>query len=245
MNFDELLDRCESPLEKDLLRALYPVLSEQHREELVTQYLMEDLPQITLPDLAFPEKKIAIYCDGYRWHNERKSFIRDRQQSRELQLRGWIVLRFAGREIREDMESVISTIQQALEMLSQTLPEDRIDVQRRIAILNDEFRHQIYLYAFGMLNQTSGRFIITKRIKALTTEQQIEICEQVKEFNNFTPDIDPDGEHDFGAIDISGIGEIFWKIDYYDNEQMEWGSEDPSNPAQTFRVLTIMFADEY
>ena len=245
MTFNELLNRCKSPLEKDLLRALYPELSEPNREELAAQYLIQELPQITLPDFAFPEKKIAIYCDGYKWHNKMKSFIRDRKQSRELSLRGWIVLRFAGREIREDMDSVVFTIQQALEMPSQTLPESRIDVQRRIAILNDEFRHQIHLYASGTPNQTLGRFIITKRIKALTTEQQMEICEQVKEFNNFTPDIDPDGEHDFGSIDILGIGEIFWKIDYYANEQMEWGSEDPSNPAQTFRVLTIMFADEY
>ncbi len=245
MTFDELLNQCESPLEKNLLRALYPELSEPDREGLAAQYLIQELSQITLLDFAFPKKKIAIYCDGYRWHNEMQSFIRDRRQSKELQMQGWTVLRFAGREIREDMENVVFTIQQALEMPSQTLPEDRVDVQRRIAILNDQFRHQIYLYALGMLNQTSGRFIITKRIKTLTTEQQIEICEQVKEFNDFTPDIDPDGEHDFGAIDISGIGEIFWKIDYYDNEQMEWGSEDPSSPTQTFRVLTIMFADEY
>lgn len=254
MTFDDLLKRCQTELEKHLLRALYPALSEPEREELVAQFLMEDLTDITLPDFAFPKQKIAIYCDGYMWHKKIKSFIRDRKQLRELQLHSWIVLRFAGREIMNDVDSVVSTIQQALEMVNQTSLEGRVNVHsavgfidarnRRIARLNDEFRRQVHTYAIDRHGQLSGKFLVTKRIAALSTEQHLEICAQVYAFNNFTPEIDPDGEHDFGTIDISDVGEIYWKIDYYADEQMKWGSEDPSDPAQTFRVLTIMFADE-
>jgi hypothetical protein len=50
------------------------------------------------------------------------------------------------------------------------------------------------------------------------------------------------GEHDFGSFELCGR-RFFWKIDY--ERAMKYGSEDPSDPAQTTRVLTVMLADEY
>jgi Protein of unknown function (DUF3768) len=64
----------------------------------------------------------------------------------------------------------------------------------------------------------------------------------------FTEDNDPHGEHDFGSLDYEGK-RIFWKVDYYDRASFgtgrDMGSEDPSDPAKTLRVLTIMLASEY
>ncbi|HUU46823.1 MAG TPA: DUF3768 domain-containing protein [Acidobacteriota bacterium] len=65
----------------------------------------------------------------------------------------------------------------------------------------------------------------------------------VAAFEAFTPDNDPHGEHDFGALDVQGK-RVFFKADYYDLP-MTAHSPDPANPAVTRRVLTIMLASEY
>jgi hypothetical protein len=105
---------------------------------------------------------------------------------------------------------------------------------KRIAELNDLART-----AMGV----AGRVVQTEGIAALPSQAQSRIREQVETFNSFTPDNDPHGERDFGAFEHEGE-RIFWKIDYYD-KLMEYGSEDPSDPSQTTRVLTIMLAREY
>jgi hypothetical protein len=110
---------------------------------------------------------------------------------------------------------------------------------KRIAELNDLCRK-----APGI----AGRMFITQGITALPAADQSEICEKVETFDTFAQDNDPHGEHDFGAFEHNGQ-KIFWKIDYYDRASFgtgrDMGSEDPSDPAKTLRVLTIMLASEY
>jgi hypothetical protein len=89
----------------------------------------------------------------------------------------------------------------------------------------------------------AGRVYQTCGIGALSPADQSAIREKVENFDAFGPDNDPYGERDFGAFDHNGQ-KIFWKIDYYDTTLTK-GSEDPSDPKQTVRVLTIMLASEY
>ena len=113
---NELLEQCKSPIECELLKNLYPHLTAARGHVLRAQYRIDrydDVP-VTIPDFAFPDMQIAIYCDGFKWHESRKAFKRDRLQSRELQLQDWIVLRFAGSEIKYDSEMVVETIQRAI-----------------------------------------------------------------------------------------------------------------------------------
>jgi hypothetical protein len=104
----------------------------------------------------------------------------------------------------------------------------------KIAALNDLCRR-----AMGI----AGRVVQTIGIAALPVRDQSAIREKVETFNAFTPGNDPHGERDFGAFEHNGE-RIFWKIDYYD-PTLSFGSEDPSDPKLTMRVLTIMLASEY
>ena len=65
----------------------------------------------------------------------------------------------------------------------------------------------------------------------------------VARFCNFTEENDPHGEHDIGNFTLCQRT-FYWKIDAYD-ENLEFGSEDPSDPTKTPRVLTLMLAEHY
>ena len=108
------------------------------------------------------------------------------------------------------------------------------DKTRKIAELNDLCRT-----AMGV----AGRLYITEGIASLPSAARSAIREQVETYSAFSDDNNPYGERDFGAFDHDGQ-RVFWKIDYYDRT-LTAGSEDPSDPAQTVRVLTIMLASEY
>ena len=115
VGIDKHLQNTESEIEAHLLRALYPELGPDSQEDLRSQHVIDyyDMP-LTIPDFAFPKAKIAIFCDGYKYHNDSDSFQKDRQQSRDLQLQGWCVLRFSGSEILNDTDAVVATIQRAI-----------------------------------------------------------------------------------------------------------------------------------
>ena len=103
----------------------------------------------------------------------------------------------------------------------------------RIRELNDAFRQ----------TGIGGMVVITRGIEALGSETKQSIIDTIKAIDEFTPDNDPYGTHDFGSIKIGGLV-IFWKIDCYDLDLI-CGSPDPSDPTVTRRVMTIMLAEEY
>ena len=67
---DELLQQCGSPIEEMLLNALYPRLRTTERDLLIAQYQVP-IDKVRKPDFAFPQLKIAIYCDGWQYHQDK------------------------------------------------------------------------------------------------------------------------------------------------------------------------------
>jgi Protein of unknown function (DUF3768) len=103
----------------------------------------------------------------------------------------------------------------------------------RTRLLNDNFRTTF----------VGGRLLTTASVAELAIDVKARLFLAVQSYASFSEADDPHREHDFGAVEIDGE-KYFWKIDYYDLSQ-RFGSEDPSDPQQTTRVLTIMRADEY
>ncbi len=83
--------------------------------------------------------------------------------------------------------------------------------------LNDAFRKSF----------AGGKVVMTARVAELPDMVRANALLQVSRFDQFTPDNDPHGEHDFGSFELVGR-KFFWKLDYYD-PTMEFGSDDPSD----------------
>ena len=103
----------------------------------------------------------------------------------------------------------------------------------RIRVLNDNFR----------VTFLGGKVVLTQGVNELPLDVKANVLLMVQRFDNFTRDNDPYGEHDFGCFEFAG-DTFYWKIDYYSIDCRS-GSEEPSDPEKTTRVLTIMFAAEY
>ena len=114
------------------------------------------------------------------------------------------------------------------------LLSDKTPVER-IRDLNDAFRKT--------LDPHLGKLVMTSGIASLPSDTRVLAVRELENFDTFGFGNDPHGEHDFGAFDLAGH-KFFWKIDYYDRALVN-GSEDPSDPALTKRVLTLMLAEEY
>ena len=102
-----------------------------------------------------------------------------------------------------------------------------------IRTLNDQLRRD---FNFGLAVMTPG-------VAALGATVAERIFKTIAVFDDFCHANDPHQEHDFGSFEAEGQT-IFFKIDYY-SKDLEGHSLDPSNPAVTQRVITIMLAEEY
>lgn len=105
-----------------------------------------------------------------------------------------------------------------------------VDTKRaeKIAVLNDEFRKAIPMSV-----------TITNGVYGLSDLHGL--MQAVRDFDRFTEDNDPYGEHDFGSLEWHSET-VFWKIDYYD-QALQYG-KDPLD-LECRRVLTVLLASEY
>jgi hypothetical protein len=104
---------------------------------------------------------------------------------------------------------------------------------QRIRALNDQLRQHL----------ATGVAVMTPGVAALGQEAVDRIVKTIAVFDDFCHANDPHEEHDFGSFEAEGHT-LFFKIDYLD-QSLKCHSPDPTDPAVTVRVITVMLADEY
>lgn len=112
---------CDSPIELFLLQGMYlaslkPVIQTNifKTGDIIANYFqMQNSPiwigqdqLITQADFYFPEKQLAIFCDGSDFHDIEK----DKKINKSLEKLGVKYLRFSGKQISEELEKVVEII---------------------------------------------------------------------------------------------------------------------------------------
>jgi ATP-dependent helicase YprA (DUF1998 family) len=67
---------------------------------------------VTVPDFAWEDVNVAVYCDGFAIHGNRETLELDARKRNLLQSRGWVVLTFWGRTILRDPDACANQIAQ-------------------------------------------------------------------------------------------------------------------------------------
>ena len=102
--------QTESALEVRLVQILrrsgLPLPQKQYR-------VLEGSRVIGRFDFAYPEAKVVIEVDGYRWHSGNQAWQRDRRRNNDLNRLGWTILRFTAEDLK-DPHAVIRQISDVL-----------------------------------------------------------------------------------------------------------------------------------
>ena len=86
-----------------LLRAGLPHPECQHQ-------IREGGRLIAIVDFAYPDVRLAIEVDGYRWHSGRIRWQHDLQRRNELTRVGWHVLHVTAHDLEHDPERIVEAV---------------------------------------------------------------------------------------------------------------------------------------
>ena len=113
-----------------------------------------------------------------------------------------------------------------------------------VAEQNDRFRRQVCSLAPGLGPARDGglpgQVVFTRAVAARGPLFPLLCLLAVAGHDAF----DPDRLRDFGRVKVQGE-RVWFKIDTYADETMEWGAERPDDPARTYRLMTVMLPSDW
>ena len=154
INAEQLNDLFdESPLEDEIWKKIKEakIFAERQWKTSFQTYYYE------LDFAIFCNKgKIDVEADGDTWHAQRERIDKDNKRNNDLEKRGWHVLRFNGKQIREEKSTYLTQIQEMINTLD-GLKEDGI-VPRKFAT-NGSGAQQLNLFEEKAAYLTEEEFV--------------------------------------------------------------------------------------
>lgn len=65
-------------------------------------------------DFAYPDRRLAIECDGYEFHSDRERFEKDRERDRDLLAIGWTAMRLTWTDLTKNAQKLIAQLRRFL-----------------------------------------------------------------------------------------------------------------------------------
>ncbi|MCX6767435.1 MAG: DUF559 domain-containing protein [Candidatus Micrarchaeota archaeon] len=90
------------------------LIEEELAAREIGHYKQYPVASICVADKAFPDEKIAVFCDGDYWHSLPKWKERDKRINQQLRKRGWTVLRFWEKDIKCAARKIVDEIERVL-----------------------------------------------------------------------------------------------------------------------------------
>jgi very-short-patch-repair endonuclease len=101
---------AESPFERRLMR----LLRRAGMPLPVCQLAISEPGFTARVDFAYPDERLVIEADSYRWHDGRAAFERDRLRLSELASRGWRILLVTFLQLKYGADEVVARVERAL-----------------------------------------------------------------------------------------------------------------------------------
>ena len=96
-------------------RRLLRLLRNGDLPEPVRQYAIREGDRLVgIVDFAFPDYRLAIEADGYRWHSGRARWDGDRARRNDLTLLGWRIIHITWTDLIHRPDAVIEAVDKAL-----------------------------------------------------------------------------------------------------------------------------------
>lgn len=168
--FNHIDEFINSPHKSELEKAFYLLLNQypnSNKKYIVIpneRVLIPDIYDLSRPGFEYEidfaiyggsinnPVKVAIECDGIRSHSQKHS-NKDRRKDVNLQVAGWLVMRFGSKEIHEELERIYNdkgTIFSFLDSIENTITE-KLKLIDEASYSTLEFKSKLTGYKWGMV----------------------------------------------------------------------------------------------